>query len=66
MFEILIIAVIFGYAAWTLYRLFINSKKGACSSCSQNKSCSMNSCRTSSTLTSKQVDAPGSSLQERQ
>ncbi|MEH7086880.1 FeoB-associated Cys-rich membrane protein [Neobacillus drentensis] len=66
MFEVLIIAVIFGYAAWTLYRLFINSKKGACSACSQNKSCSMSSCHTSSSLPSKQVDAHGSSLQEHQ
>lgn len=39
MVEVLIIAVIFGYSAWTLIRFFNKSKKGACASCSQNKSC---------------------------
>nr|WP_136606795.1 FeoB-associated Cys-rich membrane protein [Paenibacillus dokdonensis] len=37
--DILIIGVIFAYAAWTLFRYVKKSKKGACASCSLNKSC---------------------------
>lgn len=40
MIDIVIVAVIFGYAAFALYRGFKKSKKGACASCSQQKSCS--------------------------
>ncbi|MGD8190970.1 FeoB-associated Cys-rich membrane protein [Brevibacillus ginsengisoli] len=45
MFDILIGTVVFGYAGWTLYRHVKKSKQGACSSCSQNKNCSV-SCQT--------------------
>lgn len=37
--DIVIVTVIFGYAAWTLYRHLKKSRQGACASCSQNKSC---------------------------
>ncbi|MDU0331519.1 MULTISPECIES: FeoB-associated Cys-rich membrane protein [Paenibacillus] len=40
MADILILTVIFGYAGFALYRGFKKSKKGACASCSQQKSCS--------------------------
>ncbi|WP_059046365.1 FeoB-associated Cys-rich membrane protein [Paenibacillus rubinfantis] len=40
MIEIFIVTAIFGYAAFALYRGFKKSKKGACASCSQQKSCS--------------------------
>ncbi|OPA76815.1 hypothetical protein BVG16_16785 [Paenibacillus selenitireducens] len=64
MIDVLIIAVIFGYAAWTLYRFFTKSKKGACSSCSQNKSCSMSSCHTPPTITMEHVDSTRTPVQE--
>lgn len=37
--NIMIGAVIFGYAGWSLYRFTIKSKEGKCASCSSNKSC---------------------------
>ncbi|MDU2242060.1 MAG: FeoB-associated Cys-rich membrane protein [Paenibacillus sp.] len=40
MIDIVIVAAIFGYAGFALYRGFKKSKKGACASCSQQKSCS--------------------------
>lgn len=40
MADIIILTAIFGYAAFALYRGFKKSKKGACASCSQQKSCS--------------------------
>ncbi|MGP0586353.1 FeoB-associated Cys-rich membrane protein [Paenibacillus timonensis] len=40
MIDIVIVAAIFGYAAFALYRGFKKSKKGACASCSLQKSCS--------------------------
>lgn len=39
MVDIVILSAIFGYAAFALYRGFKKSKKGACASCSQQKSC---------------------------
>ncbi|WP_083927146.1 FeoB-associated Cys-rich membrane protein [Paenibacillus terrigena] len=47
MVDVLIISVIVGYAAWTLYRYFRKSRQGACASCSQHKSCHMNQCSSS-------------------
>jgi len=44
MVDILIISVIVGYAAWTLFRFFRKSRQGACASCAQRKSCHMNQC----------------------
>jgi|HigsolmetaGSP11D_1036233.scaffolds.fasta_scaffold51778_1 radical SAM protein with 4Fe4S-binding SPASM domain len=32
-------ALIFGYAAWTLVRFVKKSKKGACAACEMNKHC---------------------------
>lgn len=42
MADIVIITIVFSYAAFALYRGIRKSKKGACSSCScsQRKSCS--------------------------
>ncbi|WP_068786732.1 FeoB-associated Cys-rich membrane protein [Paenibacillus phocaensis] len=40
MIDIVILTAVFGYAAFALYRSFKKSKKGACASCSQQKSCS--------------------------
>ncbi|MDR0268825.1 FeoB-associated Cys-rich membrane protein [Paenibacillus sp.] len=39
MIDILIVGLIFAYAAWTLFRHVKKSKKGACASCALNKSC---------------------------
>ncbi|AWB43930.1 FeoB-associated Cys-rich membrane protein [Paenibacillus sp. CAA11] len=40
MIDIILGALLFSYAGWTLYRFVKKSRKGACASCSQNKSCS--------------------------
>ncbi|WP_019639369.1 FeoB-associated Cys-rich membrane protein [Paenibacillus fonticola] len=40
MIDIIIIAIVFGYAGWAIYKGVKKSKKGACASCSQQKSCS--------------------------
>lgn len=32
-------ALIFGYAAWTLYRLVKKSRQGKCGACSKNSEC---------------------------
>ncbi|RCX12495.1 attachment p12 family protein [Fontibacillus phaseoli] len=40
MADIVIITIVFSYAAFALYRGLRKSKKGACASCSQQKSCS--------------------------
>ncbi|WP_442601272.1 FeoB-associated Cys-rich membrane protein [Paenibacillus sp. KN14-4R] len=37
--SIIIGAVIFGYAAWTLIQFYKKSKKGKCASCSISKTC---------------------------
>lgn len=40
--DILIGAVIFGYALWTLIRFIKRSKKGKCATCELKSSCSSN------------------------
>lgn len=42
--SIILSVLVFGYAGYTLYRHARKSKEGACSGCSQNKSCSMSCC----------------------
>ena len=42
--NIVIGAVIFGYAGYTLFNFVKRSKKGKCAACSMNKSCQSNSC----------------------
>lgn len=42
--NIIIGAVIFAYAAWTIYRFIQKSKKGKCSGCSEEQKCSSNGC----------------------
>ncbi|MFD0620462.1 FeoB-associated Cys-rich membrane protein [Paenibacillus sp. GCM10027629] len=55
MVDVLIISVIVGYSAWTLYRYFRKSRQGACASCSQHKSCHMNQCSSSQRPESEDV-----------
>ncbi|MGF9963697.1 FeoB-associated Cys-rich membrane protein [Bacillus rhizoplanae] len=42
--NILIGAVVFGYAGYTLINFVKRSKKGKCAACSLNKSCESNVC----------------------
>ncbi|HHT7086269.1 FeoB-associated Cys-rich membrane protein [Bacillus anthracis] len=44
MVNIIIGAIIFGYAAYTLVHFVKRSKKGKCAACSLNKSCQSNTC----------------------
>ena len=44
MVNILIGAIIFGYAAYTLVNFVKRSKKGKCAACSLNKSCQSQTC----------------------
>ncbi|MBO1582372.1 FeoB-associated Cys-rich membrane protein [Bacillus sp. XF8] len=44
MVNIVIGAIIFGYAGYTLFNFVKRSKKGKCAACSLNKSCQSNSC----------------------
>ncbi|WP_310550841.1 FeoB-associated Cys-rich membrane protein [Paenibacillus glufosinatiresistens] len=37
--NLLIVAAIFGYTAWVLYRHIQKSKKGACAGCDKSKTC---------------------------
>ncbi|KAA6447370.1 FeoB-associated Cys-rich membrane protein [Bacillus swezeyi] len=39
LFNITIGALIFGYAAWTLFKLVKRSRKGKCAACELNRSC---------------------------
>ncbi|MCG7409880.1 FeoB-associated Cys-rich membrane protein [Paenibacillus sp. ACRRX] len=39
-FEFILLAAIFGYAAWAVLRHVKKSKQGACASCSISNSCS--------------------------
>lgn len=40
--NILLGGIIFGYAAWALYRFIQKSKQGKCAACSIQNSCSSN------------------------
>ncbi|MEC0328549.1 FeoB-associated Cys-rich membrane protein [Paenibacillus sp. FSL R5-0527] len=40
LFDIVIVTAVFAFAGYSLYRGFKKSKKGACASCSQQKTCS--------------------------
>ncbi|WP_280521353.1 FeoB-associated Cys-rich membrane protein [Paenibacillus mangrovi] len=60
MIDFLIIGVIFAYAAWTLFRYVKKSKKGACASCSLNKSC-QSACSTAETAIHRVKTTSGSS-----
>lgn len=51
MIEIVIVAILFAYAGWTIYKSVKKSKKGACASCSMNKSCSSGGCSSFQTTT---------------
>lgn len=42
--NILIGALIFTYAAWTLYKFVKKSKQGKCASCSDSPNCESSSC----------------------
>lgn len=53
MIEALILILIFGYAAWTLFRFFKRSKQGKCSGCAMKKGCSINSCDSASAKSAK-------------
>ncbi|AFU15515.1 Uncharacterized protein BC141101_04227 [Bacillus toyonensis] len=44
MVNIIIGAIIFGYAAYTLVNFVKRSKKGKCAACSLNKSCQSQTC----------------------
>ena len=46
MVSIIIGAVIFGYAGYTLFNFVKKSRKGKCAACSLNKSCQSTSCST--------------------
>ncbi|PEY42582.1 FeoB-associated Cys-rich membrane protein [Bacillus cereus] len=46
MVNIIIGAVIFGYAGYTLFNFVKRSKKGKCAACSLNRSCPSKSCST--------------------
>ncbi|WP_334076971.1 FeoB-associated Cys-rich membrane protein [Paenibacillus sanfengchensis] len=53
MADILIAGTVFVFAAVALFRGFRKSRKGACASCSQNKSCAMACTKSSSSPNSK-------------
>lgn len=40
MIDIIIVAFVFSYAGWAIYKGLKKGKKGACASCSQQRSCS--------------------------
>ncbi|WP_110933633.1 FeoB-associated Cys-rich membrane protein [Paenibacillus bouchesdurhonensis] len=40
MIDFIIVALVFSYAGWAVYKGFKKGKKGACASCSQQRSCS--------------------------
>jgi hypothetical protein len=42
--NVVIGGVIFGYAAWALYRFFEKSKKGKCAACSIENVCNSKTC----------------------
>ncbi|WP_459503537.1 FeoB-associated Cys-rich membrane protein [Bacillus sp. C1] len=44
MVNIIIGAIIFGYAGYTLFHFVKRSKKGKCAACSLNKSCQTKTC----------------------
>lgn len=41
MVDVLIVTIVFGYAGYAIYRGLKKSKKGACASCSMQKSCTI-------------------------
>ncbi|ULO06342.1 FeoB-associated Cys-rich membrane protein [Paenibacillus sp. 19GGS1-52] len=40
MINVLIIALVFGYSGWMIYRHVQKGKEGACAGCDKGKSCS--------------------------
>jgi len=39
MINVLIIALVFGYSGWTIYKHVQKGKKGACAGCDQGSTC---------------------------
>ncbi|WP_284141064.1 MULTISPECIES: FeoB-associated Cys-rich membrane protein [unclassified Virgibacillus] len=44
MINVILIALIFGYGTYTLFRYFKKSSKGKCAACELNNTCSQTSC----------------------
>ncbi|MDT3425929.1 hypothetical protein J2Z22_001449 [Paenibacillus forsythiae] len=64
--NILIVAAIFGYSGWILYRHVQKGKKGACAGCDKGKSCPGAASDLSSTCCSPQNNVPSSGLHSNQ